>query len=250
MENTMSKFLPFLLLVSGLIFLNSCAKKTIPFDADGRMEDFSPIYADFDYLNAKAKIVIEEESGKITRGSLNLRAKKDSVLWFTISPGMGMEAVRGLITQEKIQIKDRLGKADINLTFSEFETHYGLKLSLDLFQNLLWANPPHSFDYKDRLLKVGKSYELTQVREKVRYFSKVDVSYAKVSELVSNSLDDRGSLLASFATFQDVGGKPFPAEVLYKLAYKLPEGGQNTIISVEWTNINPKSDPLSFPFRF
>jgi len=29
----------------------------------------------------------------ITRGSLSLRAKKDSVLWFTVSPGMGMEAV-------------------------------------------------------------------------------------------------------------------------------------------------------------
>lgn len=250
MENTMSKFLTPLLLIVGVIFLNSCAKKTVTYQSDGKMEDFSPIYADFDYLSAKAKIVIEEESGKITRGTMSLRAKKDSVLWFTISPGMGMEAVRGLITDEKIQIKDRLGKEDVNLTFAEFENYYGLKLSLDLFQNLLWANPPYRFDYSDRLLRVGKSYELTQVREQVRYFSKVDVNSAKISELVSNSLDDRGSLLASFATYQDIEGKPFPADVLYKLAYKLPEGTQNTIINLEWVNIDPQSEPLSFPFRF
>lgn len=250
MENIMNRILSTFLLVMGVIFLNSCAKKTIPYDPDGKMDGFNPIYAEFDYLSARAKIVIEEESGKVTRGTMNLRAKKDSVLWFTISPGMGMEAVRGLITQEKIQIKDRIGKEDVNLTYAEFENFYGLKLSLDLFQNLLWANPPHAFDYSDRLVRVGKAYELTQVREQVRYFSKIDVTYAKVSELVSNSLDDRGSLLASFATYQDVEGKPFPADVLYKLAYKLPEGSQNTIINLEWVKIDPQSSPLSFPFRF
>lgn len=231
-------------------FITSCSKKTVMYQADGKMEDFSPVYTDYDYMSAKAKVVIEEESGKVTRGSMSLRAKKDSVLWFTISPGMGMEAVRGLITQEKIQIKDRIGKENINLTFDEFEKIYGLKLSLDLFQNLLFANPPHEVDYKDRLVRVGKSFELTQVRDKVRYFSKVDVNYRKVAELVSNSLDDRGSLLASYATFQDINEQPFPAEVLYKLAYQLPEGGQNTIIHVEWTSVEPYSSSLSFPFKF
>ena len=246
----MNKLFAGIVLIIGLGLLFSCSKKTIVYQADGKMEDFSPIYTDYNYMSAKAKVVIEEESGKITRGSLNLRAKKDSVLWFIISPGMGMEAVRGLITQDKIQIKDRIGREDINLTFKEFEAVYGLKLSLEIFQNVLFANPPHKVDYKDRLVRVGKAFELTQVRDKVRYFSKVDVNYRKVSELVSNSLDDRGSLLASYATFQDIEGKPFPFEVLYKLAYQLPEGGQNTIINVEWTSVDSFSEPLSFPFKF
>ena len=246
----MNKLFAGLTILFAIGFLSSCAKKNVAYQSSGKMEDFSPIYNDYDFLSAKAKIVIEEESGKITRGSLNLRAKKDSVLWFTVSPGLGMEAVRGLITQEKIQIKDRIGKEDVNLTFKEFETIYGLKLSLELFQNLLWANPPTPFDYKDRLIRVGKSFELTQVRDQVRYFSKVDVNSRKVSELVSNSLDDRGSLLASFPNFQDVESQPFPLEVLYKLAFQLPEGSQNTIINLEWNSIEPHSNPLSFPFRF
>lgn len=246
----MNRLFSGLLLFVAIGFLSGCAKKTIVFEGDGKMEDYDPVYSEFGFLDAKAKIVIEEESGKITRGTMSLRAKKDSILWFTISPGMGMEAVRGLITQEKIQIKDRIGKEDVNLTFKEFETIYGLKLSLDLFQNLLWANPPYVFDYKDRLVRVGKSFELTQVRDQVRYFSKIDVNHRKLAEMVSNSMDDRGSLLASFSTFQNVNEQPFPADVLYKLAYQLPEGGQNTIIHLEWTSINPNSNSLSFPFRF
>lgn len=246
----MNRLFSGLLMLVAIGYLSGCAKKTIVYEGDGKMEDYAPVYSEYGYIDAKAKIVIEEESGKITRGTMSLRAKKDSVLWFTISPGMGMEAVRGFITQEKIQIKDRIGKEDVNLTFKEFETIYGLKLSLDLFQNLLWANPPYSFDYKDRLVRVGKSFELTQVRDQVRYFSKIDVNHRKMSEMASTSLDDRGSLLASFSTFQDVNEQPFPAEVLYKLAYQLPAGGQNTIIHLEWTSINPNSGSLSFPFRF
>lgn len=246
----MNRLFSGLLMLVAIGYLSGCAKKTIVYEGDGKMEDYAPVYSEYGYMDAKAKIVIEEESGKITRGTMSLRAKKDSVLWFTISPGMGMEAVRGFITQEKIQIKDRIGKEDVNLTFKEFETIYGLKLSLDLFQNLLWANPPYSFDYKDRLVRVGKSFELTQVRDQVRYFSKIDVNHRKMSEMASTSLDDRGSLLASFSSFQDVNEQPFPAEVLYKLAYQLPAGGQNTIIHLEWTSINPNSGSLSFPFRF
>ncbi len=246
----MNRLFSGLLMLVAIGFLSGCAKKTTVYEGGGKMEDYAPVYSEYGYMDAKAKIVIEEESGKITRGTMSLRAKKDSVLWFTISPGMGMEAVRGLITQEKIQIKDRIGKEDVNLTFNEFETIYGLRLSLNLFQNLLWANPPYSFDYKDRLVRVGKSFELTQVRDQVRYFSKIDVNHRKMSEMASTSLDDRGSLLASFSSFQDVNEQPFPAEVLYKLAYQLPAGGQNTIIHLEWTSINPNSASLSFPFRF
>lgn len=238
-----------LILVVFLLF-QACAKKVIPFESDRKMRDFNPEYADFDYLSAKAKIVIEETSGKVTRGTLNLRAKKDSLLWFTVSPGLGMEAVRGLISDEKIMIKDRIGNEDINLSFGEFKSLYGLNLSLDLFQNLLWANPPYTFDYRDRLVRVGQAYELTQVRDQVRYFSKVGTNSAKVSELVSNALDDRGSLLASYAEYQNIDEMPFPAEVLYKLVYQSPEGSQNTIIHVEWVSIDRYSSPLSFPFRF
>lgn len=249
MENTMNRFFIGALLI-GLLALGSCAKKTIPFDSGGTMQEFTPVDAEYEFLSAKARIVIEEESGKITRGTLNLRAQKDSVLWFTMSPGMGMEAIRGLFTSEKIQIRDRVGQNNVNLTYSEFEQLFGLKLSLSLFQNVVWANIPQPFAYEDRLLRVGKKFELTQVKDGVRYFSKIETSHGKVSELTSNSLDDRGSVLANFPKFQNVADQPFPSEALYKIAYQLPEGGQNIIIHVEWTSIELTSTPLSFPFRF
>ncbi|WP_332911297.1 hypothetical protein [Algoriphagus boritolerans] len=64
------------LLTLSVFSLASCAKKSHSLRGDGQMEEFQPVTAEYDYLSAKAKIVIEEESGKITRGTLSLRAKK------------------------------------------------------------------------------------------------------------------------------------------------------------------------------
>ncbi|MDO9551352.1 MAG: DUF4292 domain-containing protein, partial [Rhodonellum sp.] len=72
------------ILLGGLLifslFISGCAKKPILYSSDEIMEEFIPNYFEYKYLSARARIVIEESSGKTTRGTLNIRAKKDSVL--------------------------------------------------------------------------------------------------------------------------------------------------------------------------
>lgn len=227
-----------------------CAQKVSPVTGKEEMESFAPRITEYGYLEAKAKLVLEENSGKITRGTLQLRAKKDSLIWFSVSPGLGVEAVRGLLSQEKIQILNRMGDEDINLSYGEFERRYGIKLSLDLVQNILWGDPPHPASYEDRLVRVGKKFELTQVRDQVRYFSKIDTRHGKVSELSSISIAGKGSLLASFPEYQNLEAQAFPVEALFKVAFETPEVAQNFRIYITWSSLNPKADPLTFPFRF
>jgi hypothetical protein len=241
-------FLGGLLIFSFLI--TGCAKKPILYTSDEIMEEFSPGYFDFKYLSARARIVIEESSGKTTRGTLNIRAKKDSIIWFSITPGLGIEAVRGMVTRDKIRIKDRMNGEDINMNFAEFEDRFGLKLSLEIFQNLLFANIPNEFSYRDRLLRIGRSFELTQVRDGVRYHSKVSTSHGKVEELTSNSLDGLGALLASYPAFEPVKDQPFPSKILVKLSFKIPEEIKNFIILVEMAKIETQVNSLTFPFQF
>ncbi len=228
----------------------SCATKTTLFEGDQAMESFVPSTTQFGYLQAKAKLVLEEDSGKITRGTLQLRAKKDSLIWFSLSPGLGVEAIRGLLSQEKIQIQDRLGKEDVNMTYPDFEKRFGIKLSLQLFQNLLWGDIPYPASYEDRLVCVGKKFELTQVRDKVRYFSKVDTRHGKVTELSSAAISGNGSILANFPKFQNIQSQVFPAEALVKVALEESLGSQNFRIYINWTSLDPQASPLTFPFRF
>jgi hypothetical protein len=238
------------LVLAAVLLCWACAKSTLPVQETGEMENFAPVVAQYGYLQGKAKIVLEEDSGKITRGTLHVRALKDSLLWFSLSPGLGVEAIRGLVSEDKIQLRDRVGSQDLNLSYAEFERRYGISLSLALFQNMIWANLPYSATFEDRLVRVGKKFELTQVRNKVRYFSKTDTRHGKVAELSVSSLEDKGAILASFPKFQNLNSQPFPAEALYKVAVQDPQGQHHFRIYLNWTSLDPQASHLTFPFRF
>lgn len=240
-----------LLAVLMLVIMSwGCAQKISPLTGKEEMESFAPRITEYGYLEAKALLVLEENSGKITRGTLQLRAKKDSLIWFSVSPGLGVEAVRGLLSQEKIQILNRMGAEDINLSYGEFERRFGIKLSLGLVQNILWGDSPYPASYEDRLVRVGKKFELTQVRDQVRYFSKIDTRHGKVTEISSISIAGKGSLLASFPDYQDILSQAFPTEALFKVAFEEPQVAQNFRIYLSWTSLDPQAEPLTFPFRF
>jgi len=53
-----------------------CAQNITSQTGPEEMESFAPRTTQYSYLEAKAKLVLEEDSGKITRGTLQLRAKK------------------------------------------------------------------------------------------------------------------------------------------------------------------------------
>lgn len=240
-----------LLVVLMLVMMSwGCSQKISPLTGKEEMESFAPRITEYGYLEAKAKLVLEENSGKITRGTLQLRAKKDSLIWFSVSPGLGVEAVRGLLSQEKIQILNRMGTEDINLSYGEFERRFGIKLSLGLVQNILWGDSPYPASYEDRLVRVGKKFELTQVRDQVRYFSKIDTRHGKITEISSTSIAGKGSLLASFPDYQDILSQAFPTEALFKVAFEEPQVAQNFRIYITWTSLDPQAEPLTFPFRF
>jgi hypothetical protein len=234
-----------------LVILSGCAKKPNLYSSDEVMQEFEPNYFDFKYLSSKGRIVIEEANGKTTRGTINFRAKNDSIIWFSITPGLGLEAFRGAVTKDKVRIKDRLNGQDINMSFSEIEDRYKLKLSLELLQNLVYADIPYEFDYRDRLIRIGQYFELTQVREEVRYHSRVGTKHGKVEELSSTSMSGMGSLMANYPTFEDIGNQPYPNKMLLKISYNSPEGGQQiAIVNLEMSKIEIQESSISFPFQF
>ncbi|UJP63326.1 DUF4292 domain-containing protein [Mongoliitalea daihaiensis] len=239
------------LLLSGLVFFFfSCAKKPNLYTSDEIMQEFEGIYFDFEYLSSRGRIVLEESNGKVTKGTINFRAKKDSVIWFSVTPGLGLEALRGIVTKDYIRIKDRLNGEDINMSFAEMKDRFDLNLSFDLIQNLAFANVPHEFSYRDRLIRIGSNFDLTQVRDGVRYQSKISTSHGKVTELTSNSINDKGGLMASYVTFEDVDGQPFPNNMLFKLILGEGAEAQNTVVHMEISRIERTSTSLNFPFQF
>ncbi|HLW20919.1 MAG TPA: DUF4292 domain-containing protein [Cyclobacteriaceae bacterium] len=233
------------------LFASGCAKKSVLYTSDEIMEEFEPAYFDFNYLSSRSRIALEEQNGRTTKGTLNIRAKKDSVIWFSLSPGLGIEAARGMVTTEEIKIKDRINGKDIDLTFAQFEESYGIKLSLNLFQNILFGNVPHEVSYRDRLIRVGRSFELYQQRDNIRYKSSIGTQHGKVTKMESVSEENSGRISATYPEFSDVNNQPFAHKVLIEMLINLPNNPKSkTLVNLEVNKVDLSDEPLSFPYNF
>lgn len=248
----MNKFLRFSSLIIAVMMVVGCARRPNLYTSDEIMDEFDPVYLNYEYLTARARVVLEEPNGKTTRGTLNLRAKKDSALWFSITPGLGIEAARGLVTQERILFKDRINGNAIDLTFQEFEERFGLSLSFDLFQNILFANIPHNFTYRDKLLRIGRTFELDQRRQQMRYHSVISARHGKVQQLETSSDYMAGSLSATYPEFKDLENQPFPYRVLLRLIFdsQNDNGLMETVVNLEMNRVELVDEPLTFPYNY
>jgi len=248
----MTKCLRFSYLILALLIMVSCARRPNLYTSDEIMDEFTPVYLEFDYLTARARVVLEEPTGKTTRGTLNLRAKRDSALWFSITPGLGIEAARGLVTQERIQFKDRINGNAIDMTFSEFEQQFGMVLSLELFQNILFANIPHDFSYRDKLLRIGRTFELDQRRQQMAYHSVISARHGKVQQLETSSEYMGGRLSAEYPEFKDLDNQPFPYRMLFRLIFDTPDdnGTLETTVNLEMNRVELVDEPLTFPYNY
>lgn len=233
------------------IFVAGCSKKTVLYSSDEGMDEFAPAYFDYNYLTSRSRVALEEHNGRTTKGTLNIRAKKDSIIWFSLSPGLGIEAARGVVTMENIKIKDRINNKDVDMTFSQFEESYGVKLSLDLFQNILFGNLPHELSYRDRLIRVGRTFELYQQRENVRYKSVIGTEHGKVISLETVSEQNDGELIATYPDFSEVSGQPFAHRVLIEMILNLPNRPKSkTLVNLEVNKVDLTDEPLTFPYNF
>lgn len=248
----MNKLLRVSYLVIVMLMVISCARRPNLYTSDEIMDEFDPVYLDYEYLTARARVVLEEPNGKTTRGTLNLRAKKDSALWFSITPGLGIEAARGLVTQDRILFKDRINGNAIDLTFQEFEERFGLGLSFDLFQNILFANIPHNFTYRDKLLRIGRTFELDQRRQQIHYHSVISARHGKVQQLETSSDYMAGSLSATYPEFKDLESQPFPYKVLLRLIFdpQNDNGLMETTVNLEMNRVELVDEPLTFPYNY
>lgn len=107
-----------------------------------------------DWLNAKAGVTTIQD-GSETTFNISLRARKDSIIWISISPLLGIEVARVLITPDSVKFLDRLhGKYQVN-TFETINKLLQLKVNFETVQALMFGN---FFAYKKNENKFNSVY--------------------------------------------------------------------------------------------
>ncbi len=189
-----------------------------------------------------------------------MRFLKDSMVWISLSPGLGIEAVRAIISSDSLKGINRLQNTYIAAPVGYLAEVLHPALSFDLLQAMLLGNdlslPEHGC-FSASIDK--KQYKLTATNRRIKKMTKGDTEITTISSqqiwldpethrikrVVIRDKKDKGEVVAeaSYSNFTLLGQSWFPVQ--QKLLFE----GKNTKIRI-WITFSRLDQPasLSFPF--
>ena len=96
----------------------------------------------FDFFSAKAKVRIESDEIK-GAGRMNIRMKKDSIIWFNFKK-VSIEGARGIITPKNYTFLYRTEKKYETGDLNDLADHFNVPLNYSLWQEYLGGEIPQA----------------------------------------------------------------------------------------------------------
>lgn len=228
-----------LLMVASVLF--SCRSQRSVYKAPIKMEGAEYLLTQLEshelkYETFSSKVSIHYLVGnKKTSFKGSIRIKRDSLIWLSIAPVMGIELARVLITPDSIKVIDRAHKTYIQEDYEYVNNYLNNALDFDMLQAFLVGNDFSFFEestwrtnidgglYKlatakrQKLKKYVRSHEAVEIPIQNTWLDPKTFKIRRVDikEIADN---DRGrKLSAKYADFFIVDSQMFPLHVEFNL---------------------------------
>lgn len=187
----------------------------------------------FDQFNAKFNLEYVHNKKK-TEFKGQVRIKKDSMIWVSFSPALGIEAARMLITYDSVKFINRMNKTYFEGDYNYLNDFLDTNIDFDVLQALILGNDlSHYEDGKFRASIENKLYKLTTAsRSKLkRYIRSHEIDPIvfiqsiwlspenfKISQLSLKEIKkENKKLQANYSKFMEVDTQLFPKVVDFDL---------------------------------
>lgn len=258
-------FVCLLMLIAIMFFSVSCkTKRSIikePIKEEGADYLFDQLKKhemNFKWLSAKFTATYIEDKKKISfRGQL--RIQRDSILWVSISPALGIEMARLIITNDSVKYIDRIGSNYLVSDFDYINRLINSTLDFDMLQAFLIGNDFSFFENgKFKASIDGMEYRLITVgRGKLKQYIKTakgDINIPiqniwlnpenfKITKVMIKEVKQEGrKLFAYYSAFDRIDNQLFPHHLGFEISSE-----SNIDIQIDYSKITVDK-PLKFPF--
>lgn len=214
----------------------------------------------FDKFSAKFNVTYQVGRKKTTVSG-NLRIAHDSIIWISITPALGIEAVRFMLTPDSIKYINRLSNTYFLRDFAYINQLLNKTLDYDMAQAFLIGNDFSLYDSNVFKASIeNQQYKLnTTDRRKLRRYVRrseddisipiqsiwLDAENFKITKVLLKEAErDSRKFLATYAEFTDVDGKLIPS----KLDFRVETDDKKVRINIRYSKIQLDQE-LTFPFR-
>ncbi len=255
-----------LFIFMGLISFSSCKtsrsviKEPIKeYGADYIFKKLKENELKFDWFSAKFNLDLVIDKKKNTfRGQIRMR--RDSAIWVSFSPALGIEMARLLITNDSVKFLNRINKTYFAGNYEVVNRFLGTNVDYDILQSILLGNDLTYYDDgKFRVSYDSKEYHLvTAGRGKLKKYVKTEEDAERIyiqniylnpetfkitSMKVKEIQGETRKLDATYSKFELVGDQLFPHHILFDITADNP-----ILVDVDYSKIE-LNEKQGFPFR-
>lgn len=241
----MNKRIPLILLTIVVLF-SSCKKDIVGFKSKKKDAHIEEI--DFDYFQSKTKVKYIE-GDKQVNGNANIRIKKDSVIWFSVSPSIGIEATRVMITKDTAIVINRMDKEYYVFNFDEISRYFNFKVDFDLLQSILVGNLARPIDKETKVAEENNYYMIKQSSGPLDFQSFVLMDNKKIETVLINEKQTSNFMTLKYSEFKELSQYLFPKVCQVNLTYKAKKGPLVTSVNLQHNRTEISEKPLKFPFN-
>lgn len=237
----------FLILLVFTIIFSSCKRDIVGTKSENKdLIDVEEI--DFDYFITKTKIRYTEGDKQIN-GNAHIRIKKDSLIWFSVSPSIGLEATRVMISKDTAIVINRMDKEYYIFNFDEISRYFNFKIDFELIQSILLGNLARPIDGNTKIAKENNYFMLKQKSGPLDIQSFVLVDNNKIETVLINEEETSNFMTLKYSEFKETGDYLFPKYCQVNLTYKAKKGPLVTSINLQHNKAEISDKPLKFPFN-
>ncbi len=239
--------------VIGMLILTciiaSCNRNLFRATLDAESTLFEIQEFDFDYLKAKAKFRYDNGKDDL-KATANIRIKKDSLIWMSISATLGIEAARIMIAKDSMVIIDRLNKQYTVLNYEDLTKKYNFKIDYSLLQAVLLGDLSNPIEKEDKISKEPSHFLVLQDRGDVKMENFIGLKNMKLERAKWLDKPTSNTLTINYTDFQLLNDYIFPYENQIILKYKSTGNiSKNTQINIDYNKAEVSDKKEKFPFN-
>jgi len=195
---------------------------------------------------------------KLTEFKGQIRIKKDSIIWLSFSPALGIEMARLKITNDSVFFMNRINKTYLRGDYRFINDYLQTNIDFDILQSFIIGNDFQFYEKSKFKASVDKQeYRLsTAQRSKLKKFAKKDETEAKafiqniwlnpenfkITRVNIKEITNDKKLDAYYSNFKDHEGQLFPFDIVFEIT-----ADEKITVKVDYSRIR-LDEPLTFPY--
>ncbi len=237
----------FILCLAGVLLFSACSKKLALFSSKSSQLNLNNL--EYENLSMKSKIKYKDENRDL-KATANIRVRKDSVLWFSLTPGLGIEAARGVVTKDSIIILDKIHKEYQVLKVSDLSEKYHFDFDLKLLESIIIGNLIWPITEEDDIKKEDGYFVVEKAEGDLSVMNYIGANSMKLERLQAVSDTSKNALRIAYTEFLKEEGKVIPSEINMEINYRSKRNRAKKVskVQIRHSKININKENLNFSF--